>query len=135
MQDNNLGQLDPTQNLLIFRSNVTPDITVDLASLLQPGQPPNSAVQGSSALALSLIKPEIVVSALGLDKTIAPYGIPQEGAWTYLIMGLSIATFLGAGLTYSYCTKSMTYAMTSIALSVMLSGIVYMQSQQPVATT
>lgn len=133
MQPKSLGQIDPSQNLLIFSSNVTPEITIDLNALLGPGQPPNTAVQGNSSLALSFIKPEIVLSALNLQKTIAPYGTPQEGAWTYVFIGLVLACFMGAGLTYSLCAKSATYAIATTAITILLgAGSVYARQQQPI---
>lgn len=135
MQSKSLGQTDPSQNFLIFSSNVTPEITIDLNALLGPGQPPNTAIQGQSSLALSLIKPEIVFSAIGLTKTVAPYGTPQEGAWTYVFIGLVLACFMGAGLTYSICAKSATYVIATIAITILLgAGSVYARQQQPVVT-
>lgn len=99
-----LGQSSATDSVLIFRSNVTPEITINLENLFTPNSnPPPETVQGSNKLALQLIKPEIIVNSYGIEKPIAPYGIPETGMYVYFFGGLLAAMLTGAIITFIIC--------------------------------
>jgi len=122
--------INSPQNALVFSSNVTPEITIDLEALLKPGQPPNTAVQGKSQLALNLIKPEIVITAFNTQRVIAPYGIPEQRAWLYIVVILALAGLCGGGIAYSYCAKSPLYAIACLAVTTLLvAELVYARQQ------
>jgi len=88
---------------IVIRSNVTPEITIDVAQLLKPGTPPASSVSGENAAMLSLIKPEVVVKGLGLEKVMAPYGNPRAGMFTVIATGGLIAAALGGLVAWRIC--------------------------------
>lgn len=103
-----IGQFSPgtlPESLMIFRSNVTPEITVNLSNLFTKGDPPPEAVQGRNKLALQIIKPEVVVRAYNAEKSIAPYGKPQAGMYVYILGGIALAGLLGAIITFVICQK------------------------------
>lgn len=99
-----LNQAPTIDSVLIFRSNVTPEIMVNLANLFAPNSnPPPETVQGTNKLALQLIKPEIVVKAYNIEKPIAPYGSPKAGMYVYFLGGLLVAALVGAVITMIIC--------------------------------
>ena len=90
---------------LVFRSQVTPEIKIDVASLLTPGPAPASAVQAEGRVALSFIKPEIVIRSLGVEKSVAPYGKPTKDLYTVVLWGTIGAAAIGASLAWWICRR------------------------------
>jgi hypothetical protein len=84
-------------------SNVTPIIKVNLADILVPGTPSQGAIQSDYPLIMRLIKPEIAIQAIGIERSYAPYGKPQAGM--YAIIGVSVvaAGLLGAAGSWIIC--------------------------------
>lgn len=93
---------------LIFKSNITPDINIDLAQLLQDGstQPPKQTVQSDSPGALALIRPQIAITTgIGVDKVIAPYGPPIKNAWLLALVILAASGLVGARIAWAMCRR------------------------------
>lgn len=97
--------LSATGAEVVIESNVTPEITIDLAAALQPGPPPNTAIKGSDQLALRIIQPEIEITTLGgaLRKSIAPYGKPRAGMFTILLFSIGAAGLIGGAIAWNVC--------------------------------
>jgi len=93
--------------LLIFESNVTPKMSVNLAATLAPGQPPKTAIRSANKLALRLIQPEIEITTLdgALRKSFAPYGRPRANGFVILLFSMATAGVLGAGIAWNLCRK------------------------------
>lgn len=88
---------------LIVRSNLTPEIRIDISQLVKPGTPADTAVQGQNTALMSLIKPEVVVTGLGVEKSIAPYGKPTAGMFTVVAVGAISAASIGALIAWKIC--------------------------------
>jgi len=87
---------------LIFRSQLTPEIRIDLANLMQP-RPSPAAVSSSDATALRVIKPEIILRGLGAEKSIAPYGKPSPHFYVNVLIASAAVGLLSAGLAWRLC--------------------------------
>ena len=90
---------------LVFRSNVTPEITIDIANLVSSSPSP-SAVSSKDRTALGLIQPELVVSSLGVEKSYAPYGRPSPNFYLNILFVAGVAGVLGAGIAWRFCRKN-----------------------------
>lgn len=90
---------------IIIKSNVTPDIKIDIGNLLKPGPgiPPQTAVQSDNVTLMKLIKPEVIITGLGLEKSIAPYGKPTTGMFTVVAIGVGVAAALGGLMAWKIC--------------------------------
>jgi len=96
-----------TQNTLTIRSQITPDIVIDLNKLVSsdPSVPANEAVQSQSSTLMNWIRPELIVNAVGIQKTIAPYGEPTQDLTVYVGAAVVGILALGAFLAFSVCRK------------------------------
>ena len=81
---------------LKISSNLTPDITIDLAQATKSDAPASSVVSAEDNLALKFMKPEIILSSFGIEKIISPYGRPQAGMFNIVIVSLGAAALIGA---------------------------------------
>jgi len=93
---------------LIFKSNITPDIKIDVAQLLNKNstQPPQQTVQSDSPGALALIRPQIALTTgVGIDKVIAPYGPPIKNAWLLAVVVLGASGLIGARIAWAMCRR------------------------------
>ncbi len=97
--------LAPIKAKLIVSSNLTPDITIDLAKAAKTDEPATSVVSAKDNFMLKLMKPEIVFSSLGFEKVISPYGRPQAGMFNIAIVSLGAAALIGAALTWNVCSR------------------------------
>jgi hypothetical protein len=88
---------------VIIRSNITPEITIDIAQLMKPGAAPATSVQGDNAVLMNLIKPEVVVTGLGVEKVTAPYGRPRAGMFMVVATGIGVAAALGGLIAWKIC--------------------------------
>ena len=88
---------------LIIDSNVTPVITVNLADILVPGTPSSGAIQSEYPLAMRLIRPEIAIQSIGIERSYAPYGKPQAGMYAIIGVSLVAAGLAGAAASWIYC--------------------------------
>ena len=88
---------------LVIDTNVTPKIRVNLADILVPGTPSPNALQSDYPLMLRLIRPEVAIQSIGLERSYAPHGKPQAGM--YAIIGVSIIAtgLLGAAASWIIC--------------------------------
>ena len=132
MQSTTLGQelQAPSALELIFRSNVTPEITIDLSSVVSKKEPKPDAVSGSNKLALQFIKPEIIFQVLGIEKSIAPYGKPETGFYTYVLGVLASAGLLGGVLTFGICKNPKTWIpITGVVGAGFLGFMIYYQAR------
>ena len=100
--------LGSTGSKLIFKSNITPDINIDLAQLLKKdsAQPPQQTVQSDTPGALALIRPQIAITTgIGIDKVIAPYGPPIKNAWLLALVILAASGLVGARIAWAMCKR------------------------------
>lgn len=88
---------------IIVRSNLTPDITIDLAQLMKPGEPASTAVQSPNTAVMQFIKPEVEVTGLGVSKTFSPHGRPTAGMFTVLAAGAAAMATLGGLIAWKIC--------------------------------
>lgn len=98
------GLLGQSDTKVIFRSNFTPDITIDV-SQLSAGGDPKQIVTSPSTQAMGLIRPQATLSAAGLSKSVAPYGAPTKNAWIMVLASLLIAGLIGSRLAWILCKK------------------------------
>ena len=98
------GLLGASGTKVIFRSNFTPDITIDVSKLSAGGEP-KKVVTSPSTGVMALIRPQASLSALGLTKSVAPYGTPMKNAWVLALSGLLIAGILGSRFAWYLCKK------------------------------
>ena len=97
--------LAPINAKLRISSNLTPDITIDLAQAAKSDAPASSVVSAEDNLALKFMKPEIIFSSFGIEKIISPYGRPQAGMFNIVIASLGAAALIGAALTWNVCSR------------------------------
>jgi len=105
-----LSVLGESGSRIVFRSNVTPDITIDISGLLKAKAgkiPPTEEVPVSSddKAILRLIRPEVTLKALGSVVNYAPYGRPRKEFLVMLGAGFVIAGLIGARLAWAVCRK------------------------------
>lgn len=91
---------------IIIRSQFTPEIRINLASLVQGKGKEETFKSDGGNLALNLIKPEVVVKSLGVEKSLAPYGKPEQNYAAVLLAGLVGSAALGAAIAFYICKKS-----------------------------
>lgn len=89
---------------LVVSSNLSPDITIDLAQMLKPGDT-SQAISSEDQFILHLIRPEVIITGFGMRKSMAPYGRPYAGMVYVCIAGILITGLLGAAITWSICSK------------------------------
>jgi len=88
---------------IIIRSNVTPEITIDIAQLMKPGAPAPTSVSSDNAALMKLIKPEVVITGLGVEKKMAPYGSPKAGMFMVVATALGVSAVLGGLIAWRVC--------------------------------
>lgn len=105
---------------LIFRSNVTPDINVDLSKMMEEHM---RAERGSglgalaetedediiatdSPNAMAFIRPQLALTTgIGLGKVFAPYGPPIKNAWLLALVILVSSGLIGARIAWAFCKR------------------------------
>ena len=97
--------LSPLQAQLTISSNLTPEFTIDLAQAIKPDAPASSIVRTKDNILLRWMKPEIIISTLGIEKVISPYGRPQAGMFKVAIASFGAAALIGAAITWKACSK------------------------------
>lgn len=90
---------------VIIRSQFTPEIRINLASLLLGKGKEETFKSDGGNLALQLIKPEIIVRSLGVEKSLAPYGRPEQNYAAVLVASLLGAAALGGAVAFYICKK------------------------------
>lgn len=105
-----LSVLGESGSKIVFRSNVTPDITIDISGLMKAKAgkvAPSEEVPISSddKMILKLIKPEVTLKALGNTIYYAPYGSPRKEFLVILAAGFVVAGLVGARLAWALCKK------------------------------
>ena len=107
-----LGILGETGTRVVFRSNVTPDITIDISGLLKAkaGEKPDPdaeevPVSSSDKKLLKIIRPEIRLNVLGNHATYAPYGPPRKSWAIVFVFALVASTLIGAKIAWVLCKK------------------------------
>lgn len=91
---------------LVVSSNLSPDITIDLAKMVGPGSgDPSAAISSEDKLLLRLIKPEVEITGFGMQKKMAPYGSPQAGMVWVFLASILITGLLGAAITWAICSR------------------------------
>jgi len=105
---NAVGQLlNAGQPELIFRSQVTPEIRINLANLLNPSTS-QSAIQTkqSNAAAMRLIRPEILITSMGVERSVAPYGKPTSNFYSTALSGAAAMMLVGGATAWWLCRRS-----------------------------
>ena len=97
--------LAPINAKLTVSSNLTPEITIDLAQATKSDAPASSVVSAKDNFMLALMKPEIIFSSFGIEKIVSPYGRPQAGMFNIVIVSLGAAALIGAALTWNICSR------------------------------
>ncbi len=105
-----LSILGETGSKVVFRSNITPDITIDVSGLMKTKAgkvAPSEEVPISSddKMILKLIKPEVTLKALGSVINYAPYGHPRKEVALALLAGIIISGLIGARLAWAVCRR------------------------------
>ena len=88
------------QARVIIRSQMTPEIRLDIAQLLE-GK--DAGVSSPSPGYMQLMKPEVIVSVGGLEKSIAPYGRPTANYFMVMLGGAVASTLIGAAIAWRLC--------------------------------
>lgn len=88
---------------LTIKTNITPEITIKLADLLIPGQPSAQVISSDHPIIMRLIKPEVIIKTLGLERAYSPFGRPQSGMYSTVLLGLVASSLVGALLTWAVC--------------------------------
>jgi len=97
--------LSTANNSIIVRTQITPDIVIDLNKLLTPGTSGTDAVSGQNSTVLDLIKPSVIVNALGFQKKVEPYGTPSEN-FGLVLAALALGLIaLGGASAFWLCKK------------------------------
>jgi hypothetical protein len=107
-----LSILGETGTRVVFRSNVTPDITLDISGLMKvkAGQEPapdaeEVPVSSSDKTLLKVIRPEVRLNVLGTQTRYAPYGRPQRSWAIAFVCALVASTLIGAKIAWVVCKK------------------------------
>jgi len=88
---------------LVIKTNISPAITIKLADLLIPGQPSSQAIASDHPIVMRLIKPEVIIKTLGLERAYSPFGRPRSGMYSTVLLGLVASGLVGALLTWAVC--------------------------------
>lgn len=93
-------------NEIVVRSQVTPEIRIDVNQLLKGGaEQPKEAVKGQGNFFLNFIRPEIELNLLGTKQSVAPYGKPAEDMMPVLIASIAGLMTLGGAIAFFICKK------------------------------
>lgn len=105
---NAVGQLlNAGQSEVIFRSQVTPEIRINLANLLNPSTSQNAIQTNSSnTVAMRMIKPEILLTTMGVEKSVAPYGKPTTNFYSTAVYGAVAMMLVGGATAWWLCRRS-----------------------------
>ena len=103
LKQTGLAAFGQSGSKIIFRSNITPEIEIDIANLVKPGTSAQSQDIVSNSRTLGLIKPKATLKALGLQISRAPYGEPNQNGWLFVILGFVCVGLIGMKLTWSTC--------------------------------
>lgn len=113
---------------LIFRSNISPDIRIDLSKLMEEQAKPSPApapttpavaepetadvevakdiMQSDSPNAMAFIRPQVAITTgIGLGKVFAPYGPPIKNAWLLALVVLAASGLVGARIAWAVCKR------------------------------
>lgn len=128
MKNTRLGE-DFLQNILqtttspqiIFSSNVTPDIALDLSEILSAKKQQPTTDESKKALKgsgigsqiLRLIRPEVIIETLGMEKSYAPYGHPYKQTYIFVLLGIGAVGILGASIGWNICRNKIGKKTTS----------------------
>lgn len=96
---------------VVFKTQITPDFTFSLApDAIAKGRPDKApGITGKFAMWFlkNIIRPEIQVKApeFGLEKTIAPWGRPQENLAFPLALGVAVGALGVGGFLYFWSRR------------------------------
>lgn len=113
-----LSLLGETGTRVIFRSNITPDITIDVSGLMKlkakeagatsiapVPSPEEVPISSADKTALRMIRPEVALNVLGNQISYAPYGRPERAVSIAIVFTLIAAALIGAKLAWVTCKK------------------------------
>ena len=105
-----MSLLGESGSKIVFRSNVTPDITIDVSGLMKAKAgkvPPTEEVPVSSddKFVLKIIRPEVTLRAIGNTATYAPYGKPRKEFALALLFAVAASGLIGAKIAWTICKK------------------------------
>lgn len=106
LQQTGLSMLAQAGSKIIFKSNLTPEIIIDVSTLAgKQVSPDHPDVSSRSRATLGLIQPKVTLKALGLHTSRAPYGNPNPNAWMFILAAFIGAGLVGMKLAWSGCKK------------------------------
>jgi hypothetical protein len=90
---------------LVFTSNLTPEISLNLLELLQSdeGSQPATEIVEEGGTTLKLIRPEVIVEGLGRRKSFAPYGRPYAGMFGIILGSMGVIALISGLIAWHIC--------------------------------
>jgi hypothetical protein len=88
---------------LVIKTNITPEITIKLADLLVPGQASKEAIASDHPMIMRVIKPEVIINSMGIEKAYSPFGRPRAGMASMLLAGVLSSSLVGALISWLIC--------------------------------
>lgn len=93
---------------IVFSSNVTPDIIINLSEAVgSKGTPATAkkAIKGAEgeSVVLKLLRPEVTIETLGTQESFAPYGKPYAGMHIIILSSLAITGVLAGAIAWYIC--------------------------------
>jgi len=100
----NTNSVNTTKPNVVFRSQITPDMTFTLA----PGEKPTPVKVESTAsgkisewILKHIVKPEVEIEASGYKQNYSPYGRPQDNYILPLVASVGVGALLFAGVIFT----------------------------------
>lgn len=90
---------------IIIKSQVTPEIRINLANLMAGKKKEETFESSGGNVALRVIKPEVIVKSLGTERSVAPYGKPEQNYLAIVIATLAGSALVGASLAFYICRR------------------------------
>ena len=97
--------LNNSNSEIIIRSQVTPEIRIKLANLMAGRQKEETFQSSGGSVALKVIKPEVIIRSLGTERSVAPYGKPEQNYMAITLVTLIGSALVGASLAFYVCRK------------------------------
>jgi len=106
-----LSVLERSDAKLTFRSNASPEITIDIPALVRSARTTegeDSAIAtDANELMMKLMAPQISLQAknLGFRMSVAPYGKPIPNAWIIFLVVIAASGLIGAKIAWTICSR------------------------------
>lgn len=97
--------LNNSNTEIVIRTQVTPEIKINLANLAAGKQKEETFQSSGGSVALKVIKPEVSIRTMGVEKVVAPYGRPEQNYVAVALATLFGSALVGASLAFYVCRK------------------------------